>query len=125
MRRPGIRRGAVRFPLGWTCRTALAGCSLGGRTVLTASWTVFGQPLALRCRVTVTSEGADMGFGDRWDGCMHTMGMPTPREAWHGAVEGIEKLHEIELALGGLGLAEAAEQLAAMGVVLEVGGEAA
>src|SRR5262249_10865805 len=66
----------------------------------------------------------DMGLGDRWAGCMHTMGMPTPTEAWDSAVEGIEKLHEIDLALGGLGLAEAAEHRGKRGVVLEGAGEA-
>jgi len=55
---------------------------------------------------------------------MHTMGMPTPAEAWDSAVEGIEKLHEIDLALGGLGLLEAAEHLAQMGLVLEGASEA-
>jgi hypothetical protein len=65
-----------------------------------------------------------MGFGDRWGQCLHTMGMPTPAEAWDDTQEAVEKLHEIDTALGGLGLAEAVEQLEAMGVSLEVAGEA-
>jgi hypothetical protein len=55
---------------------------------------------------------------------MHTMGMPTPHEAWDSATEALEKLHEIELAMGGIGIAEAAEHMAQMGVVLEGAGEA-
>jgi hypothetical protein len=56
---------------------------------------------------------------------MNTMGLPTPTEAWDSVQEGVEKLHEIDTALGGLGLAEAVEQLGAMGVSLEVGAPAA
>jgi hypothetical protein len=66
-----------------------------------------------------------MGFGDNWTGCMHTMGMPTPTEAWDSAVEALEKLHEVELALGGIALHEAIEQMALYGVTLEGGGAAA
>jgi hypothetical protein len=70
-----------------------------------------------------------MEFADRWDECMHTMKMPTPSEALDGAEEAaeklLEKLHEIDTTLGGLGLAEAAEQIEAMGISLEVGGDAA
>lgn len=65
-----------------------------------------------------------MGFSDDWTRCMHTMKMPTPSEAWHTAEEGLEKLHEIDLALGGLGLLEAVEALSAMGVAVEVVPEA-
>lgn len=66
-----------------------------------------------------------MGLADRWDDCMHTMGMPTPSEAWDSAEAAVEKLHEIDTALGGLGLLEAAAQLEEMGVDLAVGGDAA
>lgn len=66
-----------------------------------------------------------MGLADRWEDCMDTMSMPTPTEAWHSAEEAVEKLHEIELALGGLTLHEAAEQLMLMGVGLEGGAQAA
>jgi hypothetical protein len=56
---------------------------------------------------------------------MNAMGMPTPSEAWDSAEEAVEKLHEIDTALGGLGLAEATEQLQALGISLEVGADAA
>jgi hypothetical protein len=65
-----------------------------------------------------------MALGDRWEDCMHTMGMPTPAEAWESATEAVEKLHEVDIALGGLGLLEAAEQLESMGIVVEGAGEA-
>jgi hypothetical protein len=75
---------------------------------------------------STTSRGVrDMGLEDRWEDCMHTMHMPTPTEAWHSAEEAIEKLHEIDLALGGVGLLEAAEHLKHMGVVVRVGAQAA
>lgn len=64
-----------------------------------------------------------MGLADRWDDCMQTMGMPTPTEAWDTVEEAVDKLHEIDTALGGLGLAEAAEQLELMGVVVPVAAE--
>lgn len=66
-----------------------------------------------------------MGFWDDWESCMHTMGMPTPEEMQHGVVEMLHKLHEIELALGGISLHEAAEALHARGIVLKGGGAAA
>jgi Putative peptidoglycan binding domain len=65
-----------------------------------------------------------MGFADEWGNCLHTMGLPTPTEAWDSLQEAVEKLHEIDTALGGLSLAEAAEQLQLMAVTLEVGAEA-
>jgi hypothetical protein len=52
---------------------------------------------------------------------MHTMRMPTPTEAWHSAEEAIERLHEIDTALGGLSLLEAAEQLELMAGIEVVG----
>jgi hypothetical protein len=66
-----------------------------------------------------------MGLGDRWEDCMDTMGMPTPEEAWHTVEEAIEKLHEIDLALGGMGLLEAAKHLQHMGVAIKVVPQAA
>jgi putative peptidoglycan binding protein len=65
-----------------------------------------------------------MGLAERWEDCMHTMAMPTPTEAWDSVEEAVEKLHEIDSALGGLSLAEAAEQLQLMGVEVEGAGEA-
>lgn len=65
-----------------------------------------------------------MGLNDRWEDCMHTMGMPTPTEAWESVEAAVDKLHEVDTALGGLGLLEAAEQLESMGLVLEGAGEA-
>ena len=66
-----------------------------------------------------------MGFSDDWTSCMHRMQLPTPSEAWHSAAEALEKLHEIDMAMGGIGLAEAAESFEAVGVAIEVGAEAA
>jgi hypothetical protein len=42
-----------------------------------------------------------MGFGDRWGQCLHTMGMPTPTEAWDDVQEAFDKLHEADTELGG------------------------
>jgi hypothetical protein len=65
-----------------------------------------------------------MGHADRWKDCMHKMAMPTPTEAWDSVEEGLEKLHEIDSSLGGLSLAEAADQLQLMGAEVEGAGEA-
>ena len=57
-----------------------------------------------------------MAFWDDWESCMDTMHMPTPSEIGHGVLEVLHKLHEAELALGGLSLHEAIEALEARGI---------
>jgi hypothetical protein len=65
-----------------------------------------------------------MGFADQWGNCLNQTGMPTPTQAWDSVQEAVEKLHEIDISLGGLSLADAAEQLALLNISLEPAAEA-